>query len=145
MYDFWARKTRPRMQDPKKRDLLAPIEPPYYFATKRPGFEIDYYEQCDKSHVEVTNSPIREITETGILSDDGTRDFDIIAICTGYDAVTGGLKTMGIKGRDGIGLQEAWKEGVRAHVGMLVHGFPNMYLVYGPHGKQTSQHLTVLR
>lgn len=134
MYDFWVKKTRARIKNPQKRDLLAPLEPPYYMGTKRPSLEQDYYEQCDQSHVEVINSKILEMTETGILAEDGPRDFDIIAIATGYDAVTGGLRTMGITGRDGLALETKWKDGVSTNVGMMVHGFPNMYMVYGPQG-----------
>lgn len=89
--------------------------------------EIDYFEMCDQPNVEITNSPITEITETGIVTADGkTREFDIIAMCTGYDAVTGGLRTMGIKGRNGIDLDEKWKDGVVTHLGMMMNGYPNM-------------------
>jgi len=89
--------------------------------------------------VEITNSPIREFTETGIVTEDGKhRDFDVIAICTGYDAVTGGLRTMGIKGRDGMDLDEKWKDGVITQLGMFVNGFPNFLMVYGPQGKHNT-------
>ena len=53
------------MRDPKKRDLLAPLEPPYWLGTKRPSLEQDYYESADQPHVETTNSPIVGFTETG--------------------------------------------------------------------------------
>ena len=137
-YDFWAAKTRPRIKDPKKRDILAPLEPPYYIATKRPSLEQDYYEACDQPHVEITNSPIVEFTETGIVTEEKSYDFDIVAICTGYDAVTGGLRTMGIKGRHGLDLDDKWKNGVSTHLGMMVHGFPNLYIVYGPQGERNA-------
>lgn len=133
-YDFWARKTRARITNPKKRDLLAPLESPYYVGTKRPSLEQDYYEMCDRQHVEITDAPIEEIKATGILASDKFREFDIIVICTGYDAVTGGLRTMGITGRDGVDLNEKWKEGVVTNLGMVVNGFPNMFMVYGPQG-----------
>lgn len=107
-YEFWASKTRPRIKDPKKRDLLVPLEPPYFVGAKRPSMEQDYYEMCDQDNVEITNSPIRRFTETGITTDEKTEDFDIVAICTGYDAVTGGLMTMNIQGVDGVGLHEKW-------------------------------------
>lgn len=95
---------------------------------------------CDRPNVEITNSPIVEFTEKGILTGDGkTKEFDVIAVCTGYDAVTGGLRTMGIKGREGLDLGENWKDGVKTLVGMTVHGFPNMYIVYGPQGKSAIQ------
>ena len=119
-----------------KRDILAPEEPPYYISTKRPSLEQDYYECCDKENVDIVNSPIREFTETGIVTEDGKhRDFDVVAICTGYDAVTGGLRTMGFKGRDGLDLDEKWKDGVITHLGMTVNGFPNFLMVYCPQGK----------
>lgn len=120
-YGFWRDKQRQRMKNPQKRDLLAPMEPPYYISTKRPSLEQDYFEMADLDHVDITNSPIVELTETGIKTEDGQhREFDVIAICTGYDAVTGGLRTMGIKGRDGIDLDEKWKDGVVTNLGMTV-------------------------
>lgn len=96
------------MKDPKKRDLLAPLEPPYYLGTKRPSLEHDYYEMCDRDNVEITNSPITHFTESGIATADKVEDFDIVAVCTGYDAVTGGLMTMNIRGKDGVLLQDKW-------------------------------------
>ncbi|WPG98762.1 Hypothetical protein R9X50_00155600 [Acrodontium crateriforme] len=131
-YDYWVTKTRARMTDPRKKDLLAPLEPSYYIGTKRPSLEQDYYECADQPNVEITNSPITEFTENGIRTEEKTTDFDIVVICTGYDAVTGGLRTMGIKGRDGLDLDEKWSKGVSTHLGMMVNGFPNMYIVYGP-------------
>lgn len=90
---------------------------------------------CDRPNVEITNSPIAELTEKGIVTADGrVREFDIVAVCTGYDAVTGGLRTMGITGRNGTDLNEKWKDGVRTHLGMLVNGYPNMFILYGPQG-----------
>ncbi|EME43731.1 hypothetical protein DOTSEDRAFT_23863 [Dothistroma septosporum NZE10] len=133
MYDFWRKKTLERISDPVKRDILAPEEPPYYISTKRPSLEQDYYESCDRSNVEITNTPIVEFTKTGIVTEDGKeRDFDIVAVCTGYDAVTGGLRTMGIKGRKGLDLDEKWSDGIVTNLGMMVNGFPNFFMVYGP-------------
>jgi cation diffusion facilitator CzcD-associated flavoprotein CzcO len=104
------------------------MEAPYFIGTKRPSLEHDYYEMVNKSSVDITNSGIAEITETGIKTKDGQiRDFDIIAICTGYDAVTGGLRAMGVKGRDGIDLDQKWKDGVVTDLGMTVNGFPNFF------------------
>lgn len=98
-YKFWREKTLPRMKDKAKAALLIPEEMPYWIGTKRPSLEQDYYECCDQPNVEITNSPISEFTETGIVTKDGETPFDIVAICTGYDAVTGGLRTMGITGK----------------------------------------------
>lgn len=132
-YKFWREKARARISNPEKAALLAPEDPPYWIGTKRPSLEQDYFEMCDRPNVELTNSPIEEITETGIRTQDGQiREFDVIALCTGYDAVTGGLRTMGIKGRDNLDLGDKWKDGVVTHLGMMANGFPNMYMVYGP-------------
>lgn len=132
-YRFWREKARARISNPEKAALLAPEDPPYWIGTKRPGLEQDYFEMCDRPNVELTNSPIEEITEIGIRTQDGqVREFDVIALCTGYDAVTGGLRTMGIKGRDNLDLGDKWKDGVVTHLGMMANGFPNMYMVYGP-------------
>lgn len=133
-YDYWCEKTRARIKDPKKRDLLAPLEPPYYIHTKRPSLENGYYEAIDQPHVEVTKSPIVEFTETGIRTEEKTEDFDVVAICTGYDAVTGGLRQMGIHGSNGQDLNEYWEEGIATHVGMIVNEYPNFFMIYGPQG-----------
>lgn len=135
VYDFWCTKTRERISDPTKRDLLAPKEPPYHISTKRPSLEQDYYECADRDNVVITDSPISSFTETGIITEDGKHhEFDVVAICTGYDAVTGGLRTMGIEGRDGLTLDQKWADGVVTNLGMFVHGFPNFMMVYGPQG-----------
>ena len=109
------------MTNKEKADILLPEEPPYWISTKRPSLEMTYYESADQENVDITNSPIVELTEKGIKTKDGKeREFDIIAVCTGYDAVTGGLRTMNIKGRNGIDLNEKWNERILTNVGMTV-------------------------
>lgn len=93
VYDFWAEKTRQRLKDPKKRDIMAPLEPPYPICTKRPPLENDYYECLSQDHVEIValqETPIVEFTETGIRTADGVgREFDVVAMATGFDSFTG--------------------------------------------------------
>ena len=134
-YEFWRDNVRTRITDPRKRDLLAPWEPPYYIGTKRPSLEQDYYESCDQAHVEITNSPIKSFTETGIMTDEKSDDFDVVVICTGYDAVTGGLMTMGIEGKGGMDLGDKWRKGVATYLGLMTHDYPNLFMIYGPQGK----------
>ncbi|CAG7938922.1 unnamed protein product [Penicillium olsonii] len=133
-YDFWAKKTRARIHDPVKRDLLAPLEPPHPFGTKRPSLEQGYYENFNKPNVHLvdTNSnPIVEITPTGIVTrDNKSYEVDIIAIATGFDASTGSLSNMGIHDLNGVDLGERWREGVSTFLGLTVPGFPNMFLPY---------------
>lgn len=113
-YNFWAKKTRARITDPEKREILAPLEPPHAFGTKRPSLEQNYYEMLDKPEnkvVDVNKNPIKEVTEKGIVLSDGTlHEFDVIALATGFDSVTGGMKNMGLKDVDGVELSEKWKK-----------------------------------
>lgn len=87
-YKFWAKKTRARINDARKRDLLAPLDMPHYFGIKRPCLEYNYYEQFNRPSVDVVdikNNAIKDIDETGILLEDGTHyDFDVIAVATGF-------------------------------------------------------------
>lgn len=87
-YKFWAKKTRNRIGDPKKRDLLAPLDMPHYFGVKRPCLEYNYYEQFNRENVDlvdIRNNAIKEFTETGITLEDGTHhEFDVIAVATGF-------------------------------------------------------------
>jgi cation diffusion facilitator CzcD-associated flavoprotein CzcO len=127
-YDFWAKKTRARISDPRKRDILAPVEPPHAFGTKRPSLEQNYYEMLDKPQndvVDIKKTPIVEVTETGIKTEDGQhREFDVIALATGFDSVTGGMKNMGLVDVDGVTLSEKWKMGTWSYLGMSAAGFP---------------------
>ncbi|OCL03742.1 cyclopentanone 1,2-monooxygenase [Glonium stellatum] len=137
-YNFWAKKTRARISDPVKRDILAPLTPPHAWGTKRPSLEQDYYERMDEPQnevVDIKKTPIVEVTETGIKTTDGKlREFDVIALATGFDSVTGGMKNMGLKDVDGVELSEKWKMGTWSYLGMACSGFPNMFFLYGAQG-----------
>lgn len=137
-YNFWAKKTRARIQDARKRDLLAPLEPIHPFGTKRPSLEQDYYEQFNKPNVDIVDlrsSPIQEFVPEGLITEDGTlHEFDVIAIATGFDALTGGMMNMGLRSTSGETLSDTWKSGAWSYLGMTCHNYPNMFFLYGPHG-----------
>lgn len=144
IYDFWARKTRTRITDPVKRDLLVPLEPPHPWMGKRPSLEQDYYECMDRENVKIVNlrtNDIESFNENGIKTQDGTQhDFDVIVLATGFDNYTGAFHTMGLKQKDtGKDLSDIWKDGVKTCCGLMTTGYPNMWMVYGPQGK-SSQH-----
>lgn len=130
-YNFWVKKTRERIKDPRKRDILAPLKAPHPWGTKRPSLEQNFYEQLDKPEndvVDVKATPIVEIKENGILTEDGKlREFDVIALATGFDSVTGGMKNMGLRDVDGVLLSEKWKMGTWSYLGMTCNGYPNMF------------------
>lgn len=137
VYQFWAKKTRARLNDPRLRDLLAPLEPPHPFGGKRSSLEQDYYEQFNKPNVhvvDVNESPITELRPNGIATEKGFHEVDVIALATGFDSVTGGLEKIGIKGVDGVELMQRWKrEGVHTYLGLMTNGCPNMFLPYSVH------------
>uniref|UniRef100_A0AC34QBF7 Uncharacterized protein n=1 Tax=Panagrolaimus sp. JU765 TaxID=591449 RepID=A0AC34QBF7_9BILA len=136
VYDFWVKKVRERLTDPKKMEILAPLEPPHPFGVKRPSLEQDYYEMLDKPTVEIVpvkNNPIVEIKENGIVTADGNfYEVDVIALATGFDALTGSLIDAGIKDVNGTLIKELWKDGCKTFYGITMHGFPNMFFTYGP-------------
>ena len=125
------KKTRERVSDPRKRDIVAPLKAPHPWGTKRPSLEQNYYEQMDRPEndvVDLNENPVVEVKEKGIVTQDGQlREFDIIALATGFDAVTGGMKTMGLKDINGVDLRERWADGTYSNLGMACHGYPNMF------------------
>ena len=93
VYDFWARKVRERMPDSKKASIMAPTEPPFFFGTKRPPLEQDYYEVLSQSNVDLVDlnkTPLKTFHPKGmIMEDDQLREFDIVVLATGFDSFRG--------------------------------------------------------
>jgi cation diffusion facilitator CzcD-associated flavoprotein CzcO len=134
-YDFWRDRTRERITDAATAEVLAPTEPPYPFGTKRPSLEQTYYDCFNQPNVELVDlhaTPIETVTPTGIRTTAGEVPLDVLVLATGFDANTGGLTAIDVRDRDGCSLAERWSHGVDTHLGMAVHGFPNMLFVYGP-------------
>lgn len=134
-YDFWRDKTRARVDDPVVGALLAPTEPPYPFGTKRPSLEQDYYDAFNRPNVELVDlrsTPIERITASGVQTGADTFDVDVLVLATGFDANTGGLTAVDIRGDAGVTLADAWADGVDTHIGVSVAGFANMLFLYGP-------------
>ena len=134
-YGFWRDKTRARIKDPALAEILAPTEPIHPYGTKRPSLEqnfFDIFNQSNVSLVDLRKTPIERVTRGGIKTTAGEHDLDILVLATGFDAVTGGLTSIDIRGTAGQTLKEKWAKGVRAHLGMAVAGFPNLLFVYGP-------------
>lgn len=135
-YNFWRDYVRTRVRDPRKAELLAPTEPPHPWGTKRPSLEQYYYECFNADNVDVVSvedDPIARVTETGIeLRSGDTREFDVIALATGFDAVTGSLAQLDIRGTDGTSIADKWAPGLSTAMGIALHGFPNMFFLYGP-------------
>ena len=136
VYNFWRDKTRARLKDPALWELLAPTKPPHPFGTKRPCLEQTYYDAFNQDNVEVVDirsTPISRITERGILTSDGVeREFDLIVLATGFDAVTGNVTRINVKGPSGETIAEKWKDGAETYLGAMTTGFPNFFFMNGP-------------
>ena len=132
--DFVADKIRGRVNDPKTAELLIPTD--HGFGTRRVPQETHYYETYNQPNVKLVSmleTPIERITAAGIKTSEADYEFDIIIYATGFDAVTGSFDRIDITGVDGRKLTEEWKGGPTTFVGVMVQGFPNMFMVMGPH------------
>ncbi|GAA2852749.1 NAD(P)/FAD-dependent oxidoreductase [Streptosporangium fragile] len=125
-------KIRQIVKDPQ---TAADLCPEYPFGTKRPCMDTNYYETYNRENVHLVNlrrTPIMEITEKGVRTSDKEYTFDAIVYATGFDAMTGALTNIDIRGRGGVSLKEAWSAGPRTYLGISSVGFPNMFTIIGP-------------
>ena len=132
--DFVARKIRERVKDPKVADKLIPKD--HGFGTRRVPMETRYYEVYNQPNVELVDikeTPIERITPKGIKTSEREYEFDIIIYATGFDAITGSFDRIDIRGLDGLRLKDKWKGGPQTFLGVQVEGFPNMFMLVGPH------------
>lgn len=131
---FIADKIRQRVKDPKVAELLIPKN--HGFGTRRVPLETRYYECYNQPNVELVDiqaTPIERITPTGIKTTAAEYQFDMIIYATGFDALRGAFDRIEFTGVDGVTLKDKWKDGATSLVGMLQDGFPNMFMLLGPH------------
>ena len=134
--DFLANKIRERVKDPATAERLIPAD--HYFGTKRVPCESFYYEVYNQDNVDLVSireNPVVEVTETGIRMAQGEVEADMIIYATGFEAFTGALKRIDITGTGGKTLKDAWADGPVTNLGIQVSGFPNLFIMGGPHGK----------
>ncbi|SPM31455.1 flavin-containing monooxygenase [Mycobacterium terramassiliense] len=121
------------VEDP---DTAAALVPEHPFACKRPIIDYGYYQTFNRDNVtlvDLRKSPIREVTATGIRTEHGSYDLDVIVYATGFDAMTGALSRIDVRGRDAMSLAEFWAtEGPLSYLGLAVAGFPNLFMIQGP-------------
>ena len=131
--EFAASKIREIVKDPKVADLLTPKD--YPFGTKRLCVDIGYYEMFNRDNVtlvDVSTAPIEAITPTGIRTAAGEYALDSIVFAIGFDAMTGALGKIDIRGRGGEALKAKWADGPRTYLGLMSAGFPNLFMITGP-------------
>jgi cation diffusion facilitator CzcD-associated flavoprotein CzcO len=143
--EFLHEKIREKVDDPEVAELLVPKG--YPFGVKRNPLDSGYFETFNLPHVhlvDVKANPIAEITATGVRLADGTRfDLDAIVYATGFDAMTGPLDRIDIRGRGGELLREKWGEGPRTYLGLMSADFPNLFMITGPQSPSVLSNMPV--
>lgn len=132
--DFIAGRIRSIVRDPATAERLIPTD--HRYGQKRPPYVSGYFEAFNDervSLVDLRETPIVRVTESGIETTDRMREFDVIVWATGFDFGTGALNRMGIHGREGVALTDRWAEGPSTFLGLQTWGFPNLFFPGGPH------------
>jgi cyclohexanone monooxygenase len=132
--EFFESKVRAIVKDPDIATALVPTD--HLILTKRLCGESGYYEAFNRDNVtlvNVRNAAIVAATPEGLrLANGDEYALDVIVCATGWDAATGPFMRMDIRGRGGRSLKDHWSNGCRTHLGLMSHGFPNMFLLDGP-------------
>ena len=129
---FVREKIRGIVRDPEVADLLSPDN---VIGCKRICLDSGYFETFNRPNVtlvDVSSAPIEKITKTGLRTGGREYALDAIVFATGFDAMTGALARIDIRGRGGRTLRSKWEDGPRAYLGLGVAGFPNLFVITGP-------------
>jgi len=135
---FVIKKIRARVKDQKIADKLIPTN--HGYGTRRVPLESGYFEVYNQPNVklvDIRETPIERVTETGLRVGGQDYEFDMIIYATGFDAITGAFDRIDFQGRDGAKLREKWADGPHTYLGLNVEGFPNMLTLVGPHNAAT--------
>jgi cyclohexanone monooxygenase len=130
--NFARKKIQEIVRDPATAKSLSPM---HHIGTKRTCVDTNYFDTYNKENVtlvDLRSDPIQEITAHGITTKSRNIKLDSLVYAVGFDAVTGALNAIDIVGRSGKRLREAWSDGPATYLGLMVSGFPNMFLVTGP-------------
>jgi cyclohexanone monooxygenase len=130
--EFVRSKIREIVRDPEVAELLSPRN---VFGCKRVCVDTGYWETYDRPNVtliDVSDEPIEAITSGGIRAKGQEYAVDAIVLATGFDAMTGALLKIDIRGTGGQTLREKWREGPKTYLGLGIAGFPNLFTITGP-------------
>jgi len=137
--EYIADRIRRRVKDPKVAEKLIPRD--HGFGVQRVPLETRYFEAYNRSNVhlvDISETPIVSVTETGLRTSERDYEFDIIVYATGFDAITGAFDRIDIQGVGGEKLGTKWRTTISTFLGMMIHGFPNMLMPAGPQSGSAS-------
>ncbi|WP_078544762.1 flavin-containing monooxygenase [Litchfieldia alkalitelluris] len=129
-------------------DVAQKLLPSYYYGTKRPIIDTNYYETYNRENVslvDVKSQPIVEITEKGVKTTEDEYELDVLVFATGFDGMTGPLLKLDIRGKGGVSLKEKWQGGeqTRTYLGVANAGFPNFFMITGPESPSVLSNMPV--
>ncbi|OBK27116.1 steroid monooxygenase [Mycobacterium asiaticum] len=142
--EFLHDKIRGIVHDPKTADTLCPKT--YPVGSKRLCLDTNYYATFNLPHVRLVNlqdQPMLGVTETGIDTVGESFEFDALVFATGFDAITGAVSAIDIVGREGVVLKDKWLPGPSTYLGLMTEGFPNLFLIAGPHSPSVLSNMAV--
>lgn len=131
--EFVRQQIRKTVKDPAVADRLSPTT--YPVGTKRICVDTGYYETFNRDNVDlvdIVGKPIERLTQTGLVTNGTEYHFDSIVFATGFDAMTGTLFKVDIRGREGLALKDKWEAGPRTYLGLMSEAFPNLFMITGP-------------
>ena len=145
MANFVRNKIYDLVEDKELADKLQPID---YFGTKRPVSHIGFYDALEQDNVTLLNmseAHIEEITPSGIKTTEAEYDLDIIIYATGFDAITGSLFRLDLRGKDGVSLKKKWENGAntKTNLGLSTAGFPNLFIITGPESPSVAANMPI--
>jgi len=130
--EFVVEKIRSVVDDP---EVAAVLIPDHAVGCKRPCTDTGYYETFNRENVDlvdVRERGVERITEQGVVGGGRETELDVLVMATGFDAMTGSLDAIDIRGRDGLALKEKWAAGPITYLGLGSAGFPNLFVITGP-------------
>ena len=131
--EMFREMVRRTVVDPEVADSLCPKD--YPLGCKRPVLDNGYFETFNRSNVtlvDLRKDPVVEVVPDGIVTASGVKELDVLVLATGFDAVSGALTRIDIRGIEGRVLREDWSEGPRTFMGFATAHYPNMFMVIGP-------------
>ena len=130
--DFVKTKIREIVKNPVTAEVLTPRN---IIGCKRLCVDSGYWATFNRPNVtlvDIRDQPIERITPTGVRAKGQDYAFDCLVLATGFDAMTGALLKIDLRGRGGVPLRDRWNEGPKTYLGLTVAGFPNLFMITGP-------------
>ena len=131
--EFVRQQIKKIVEDQETAEILCPTT--YPIGTKRICIDTGYFETYNRKNVkliDISKRPIQRLVSNGIVANEKLYVFDSIIFATGFDAMTGSLFNVDIKGRKGIALRDKWNAGPKTYLGLMSASFPNLFMITGP-------------